>query len=931
MRILTVFALALVSALGVRAEIATQTWNAVSAEWSTTAPNWDDGAVWGQSNCAVFAESTITNIVVPGTTFVTRLDFEKNNWSLSGDGPILSRLYDIEVTDPNMAEGSISVCTSNDVEIAIPMMTAVGGNFNKYGAGKLTLKDDALFFRGGIYAGTLSIVNAMVTTAKFFNYAPNKSSTYVAVHLDGAKLAPVNANIMFGESGHEFNEITVGAGGVTFTNNPAFNVGAVRIKHPMRPADDLGDAIDGGVTVSGGYNFFIASETCDLQGGFKFLSGTSYLRHAAGVGTGPIYLDTPLYSTNFVTFANPTAAMILPNDIIFGTNGALGLVGEAGHIEFTNVTFAAGNDSRRVALASKTGGGTARYAASAESVPFGGFSLSGGIGLKVDGDTWTAHSGAVSPFISVSAAELKPVEVATGGLVIDTNGRDISLGASLVFTPLTITNWFDETMFNNGSFESGTTGWTFTGGKAGSSDVRDNNSAFSGAVNGKPPVPAYQTSYGTHYAQVRSSSSAENKFGSIATTFRVPDSGEWHIAFEYANRQGNYDPSGLLQWKVTVDGNVLHEMSNDGLGNHGFITYHSPAVMLETGVDHTFKFETGEYVEMDHGYDSMLVDAVRLMHSDAVEIPRGSFTKKGLGTLVVPYLDKPGAVNVQAGRLEVDGLFESNTVNVAAGAVFAFRSSSEVYIPNSSFEEGTYDVTDGISYAGEISGWTLEGGVTSTTRAGWQKNGGKPTENGGPYTTNGFFTAYLRPECSMATSVYVPHDGIYELSFEQASRWGSETSSLSRGILLTITVTIDGNEVLVVPPRNITGPVREEFNRVSAVVTLPTGYHSLKIETDDADGTLPNGTNASSGTMVFIDNVRLVASKVDFADLGATWNFAAGATVDVGDADIELDKVYVNGVRIRGGANTFRAVGLNVLGTGSFRSGPPSGLRVFIK
>ena len=183
----------------------------------------------------------------------------------------------------------------------------------------------------------------------------------------------------------------------------------------------------------------------------------------------------------------------------------------------------------------------------------------------------------------------------------------------------------------------------------------------------------------------------------------------------------------------------------------------------------------------------------------------------------------------------------------------------------------------------------------------------------------------------MATSVYVPHDGVYELSFEQASRWGSATSSLSRGILLTITVTIDGNEVLVVPPRNITGRVQEEFNRVSAVVTLAAGYHNLKIETDDADGTLPNGTNAASGTMVFIDNVRLVGSKVDFADLGATWNFASGATVDVGDADIELDKVYVNGVRIRGGKPAFTAAGLNVIGTGSFRSGPLTGLRIFLR
>jgi hypothetical protein len=371
-------------------------------------------------------------------------------------------------------------------------------------------------------------------------------------------------------------------------------------------------------------------------------------------------------------------------------------------------------------------------------------------------------------------------------------------------------------------------------------------------------------------------------------------------------------------------------MANDGLGNHGYIEYRSPPISLSAGVTYTFMFKTGDKQDAN-GYDCMLIDYVRVAEMSVVDNPLGSFTKAGAGALTVPYMDKPGTVNVADGTLAANGLFVSNTVNVASDATFAFRASSVANIPNSSFEEGMSLEGDGFSYAGTISGWTLEGGVISTTRAGWQRNGGTVTKNG-PYTTNGLFTAYLRPECSIATGVHVPHDGMYELSFEQASRWGAEDSSLSRGILLTITATIDGNEVLVVPPRNITGRVQEEFNRVSAVVTLAAGYHNLKIETDDANGALTNNAPAASGTMVFIDNVQLVASsRVDFADLGATWNFASGATVDVGDADIELDKVYVNGVRIRGGANTFRAAGLNVLGTGSFRSGPPSGLRVFIK
>jgi hypothetical protein len=351
--------------------------------------------------------------------------------------------------------------------------------------------------------------------------------------------------------------------------------------------------------------------------------------------------------------------------------------------------------------------------------------------------------------------------------------------------------------------------------------------------------------------------------------------------------------------------------------------------MLEAGVDHTFKFETGEYVEREHGYDSMLVDAVRLMRSNVVKNPAGSFTKKGAGTLIVPYVTRPGTVDVQAGRLEVDGLFESNIVNVASGATFAFRSSSEAYIPNASFEEGTYEVDRGFSYSGAISGWTLTGGNSNTVMPGWQLNGGMASENG-PHTTNGVYTAYLRPECSITAPVYVSNEGDYELSFEHVSRWGSENASLSKGRMLTITATIDGNTVVVVPPRAY--EAQPQFVRVAGAVQLSAGYHELKIETDDADGTLPvNNTSLSSGTMVFIDNVRLVGAIAEFPDLGATWNFASGSTVDVGDADIVLDKVYVNGVRIRGGKPAFTAAGLNVIGTGSFRSGPLTGLRIFLR
>ena len=102
----------------------------------------------------------------------------------------------------------------------------------------------------------------------------------------------------------------------------------------------------------------------------------------------------------------------------------------------------------------------------------------------------------------------------------------------------------------------------------------------------------------------------------------------------------------------------------------------------------------------------------------------------------------------------------------------------------------------------------------------------------------------------------------------------------------------------------------------------------LKFETDDGP---EHQLARASGPMVFVDAVRLVGSKASFADNEGTWNFAAGATVDVGTLDAELENAYVGGVRVRGGTEAFRKAGLTVVGSGSLRSGPPGGLKIIIR
>ena len=95
----------------------TQVWreNPDNAVWSTTALNWDDGAAWSQSNSAVFAESAIKEISVPGTTIVCQVDFLVDGYRLSGDGPLCSRRTGQQ--NSNDPESDFIVAVTNDASV----------------------------------------------------------------------------------------------------------------------------------------------------------------------------------------------------------------------------------------------------------------------------------------------------------------------------------------------------------------------------------------------------------------------------------------------------------------------------------------------------------------------------------------------------------------------------------------------------------------------------------------------------------------------------------------------------------------------------------------------------------------------------------------------------------------------------------------------
>ena len=867
----------------------TQVWreNPDNAVWSTTALNWDDGAAWSQSNSAVFAESAIKEISVPATTIVYQVDFLVDGYRLSGDGPLCSRRTGQQNSNDPESDFIVAVTNDASVEISVPIDIGYGGNFFKDGEGELTLSQDCYLFRTAVRSGTLRVVDCQLTTAKIQDYS--SSTPRAKLHLDGVRIAPINNNTMLGEVGNQFGELTVGAGGITFTNTGLHVISWLKLNHAMQPAEGG----DGGVTMAGPYSLYIDSETCDLTGGFKFLAGTSYLKHRRGLGSGPVTLDAPLYVTNSMTLAN---------SIVWGPSGVLGLYGPATWLEITNVTFSADNVAKRLHFSSQ-GGGTVRHVSRMDSEPVGGYLLTGGVSLKADGDTFRLAPTAEPPFV-VQEDATQPVQVGLNGLTFDTNGRDSSFGAPLAFAHVVVSNYVEHA-FTNGSFENGTQGWTFDKGQnAGSSDVRANGSPFDNNE------PGYVTASGTHYAQVRS------KGGSISTTFSAPSDGEWCIAFEYSDREG-YN-TGELEWEVQVDGVAIREMAADGV-KHGFVSYTSAPIFLRAGEEHTFKFITGES-HVNYGYDSMLVDNVRLARYEDEELLAGGLSKVGAGRLSVFCEAGPATLDVQAGTLKADGDLSGKTVNVAADATFEFAYAVDVDVPNASFEEGTREADYNAN--GAIPGWTL------TTRfnaaSGWQGNGGTVSATS-PWTTNGTHTALLRPLTDMSTSVSVPEDGEYELSFEHSVRYNAGAAEWSSGYLMEILATIDGDEVVRIPARDASN---YGFLPASGRIFLTAGQHVLKFETDDGP---EHQLARASGPMVFVDAVRLVGSKASFADNEGTWNFAAGATVDVGTLDAELENAYVGGVRVRGGTEAFRKAGLTVVGSGSLRSGPPGGLKIIIR
>ena len=275
-------------------------------------------------------------------------------------------------------------------------------------------------------------------------------------------------------------------------------------------------------------------------------------------------------------------------------------------------------------------------------------------------------------------------------------------------------------------------------------------------------------------------------------------------------------------------------------------------------------------------------------------------------------------------------------MTVRAGATVRLADTVSVAIPNADFEN-----VDDVAYPNgfcsvetqELPGWTLTRVSSNGNLAysGWQKNGGTVSKRSDgsvfPGTTNGTHTAFLRPSSRLSTTVTVPEDGTYTLTFDHSARGGSGT--VSWGYLLPILVKMGQETLLTVEPREA---ANYEYRTVPEAVELKAGTYTFAFETGDGGVMEGQKVETASGPMVFIDAVSLVKKGISQpSQEGVVWNFEPGATIDVSSFDVELDQAFVNGVQIRGGRGAFTAAGVTVLGTGSIRSATPTGTVIVIR
>ena len=860
-------------------------------------------------------------VTVGETLVATNITFGADGYKLQGTGAVQTpSKAGVGAT----AALNVTVPAGATAEISVPVQNVYLENFEKRGDGNLVLSGftGGYLFRTAVYGGMLTFRDVQFDTAKFQQY-PGGAVPVASLVFDGATVRPFNNNTLIGEAGFLFDSVTVEDGGLALGQN-YYAIGEVRLNHRMGGTGAITKVSDAT------YDLRIQNEVNDLTGGWNLFCGRTYLEYAAGLGTGPVTVSNAQF------YANNT--MEITNRITVVSNGKIGLSGGAEQLTISDVGFTADNADKKLTLTVGLGGSadtprTVRVKSGETPVEIGGYVLEKGespyntvVSLAADGDTMKATASAASPYITSPDGEAV-LHVGANGVTFDTNGSDIDLGARLDVAPVAETMSHDPVLL--GSFEDNedNAGWTFGAGGGQASGIHGNDSGFVSSD------PAYQTQNGSKFAVIRPNG------GSLQRSFTVPESGEWKIVFEVSTRPA-WDNGGL-EWSLTLDPGAADETTlraaqSEG-AKHSFQRYESPAFVANVNEEHVFKIVTGASQMIENlPYDAIFVDYVRL-EKIPVDVTRyGTVAKTGAGTLSVSGLETSGDVAVSGGTLALaGGALSSNTVSVASGATLKFVDSLEVAIPNASFENvfpadesKTFCYVDGVEISdATIPGWRVERlhAISGLSFSGWQVNGSAVSKNSDgtpfPRTSHGSHTAFLRPSSRLSTVVTIPEAGTYTLTFDHSARGGA--GSVSWGYLLPIAVTLGEQTIATVPARD---KANYDYITYSGTVELTAGTYTLAFTTGDGGTMDGTAVETASGPMVFIDAVSLVKASgfVRPTEDNTVWNFARGATFDIGSFDVELGTAFVDGVQVRGGKSAFRAAGLNVVGRGRLMSQRPA-------
>lgn len=660
----------------------------------------------------------------------------------------------------------------------------------------------------------------------------------------------------------------------------------------------------------------------DLPGGIIADGYTLKIQNPNVLGMGPVVLtnnNACLYGDSYSALSQ----IDVHNRVVFDTVNSWAAGENAKPLILHNIGVTGKNTAKAVALGrTETRQSTVTLALDGnDNDPIGYFTLRGNLALTINGGTLRAAAAEGTRALFQTANQATPtLTILNAPLMVDVaDGGDVWFGVSqpTYSKTQTITNVVEEYKPDNWSFESGRTGWSITTG-----DVYEKGDfAFDG--NGM-----YATTNGTKYAMVRHDNT-------ISRSITLPSAGLWKVVFEQGCRGGDYSIG--ITATVTIDDSAVMEIPGP-TAPYGFKEFRSEAVQLTSG-SHTFKIALGSGTTNDaNNHGSLNFDAIRFERIE-VTTPGFSLAKTGAGSLTLSGKDFPSATSdlpidvengilelsaaalsgnsisvASGGELTLSGVAATNTtITVASGGIVSFGTTNKNLVVNGSFETPSI-TTYGYKWLSECKWTLLPSSGDNGVRAGIQHNGSDISKLGAAdLTPYGDQSLYLRTGTTAEQSISVPVDGDYVLSFWQAPRNYAASQELA------LTVTIDGNEVVVNPGQS----ARYEPYRTSQVVSLAAGSHTLKFACAAGGG---------AGSMLFVDDVSLkaVSEPNDFAT--STLTLASGATVRLNNAaKMAVGTVTVDGAKIRGGANALRAVGVTVEGNGRIQCGGPTGLTMFLR